>query len=180
MPLMPTIFPKLGLGVRSATAIASMLDIVRVPIFALLFLYQGWHGKAGMLIGRRSACRSDFFSCCSRRRCPSGSAGRQLATAIIGEIIFGAGAAALYYSALYYAMAVSASVESGGAHESLIGSGFALGPAIGLIGVALASATGGENAGMVAAAAPVMVICLIGRFGRCGSWLSRKLLPVPG
>ena len=52
-------------------------------------------------------------------------------------------------------------VEAGGANEGLIGSGFALGPAAGLIGLALAHALGGRQIGMLLGLGPVLVVCAV-------------------
>ena len=64
--------------------------------------------------------------------------GPRLAYVLVGLACLGAGMGAIYYAALYYAMAVGrARVEAGGTHEGLIGAGYALGPVIGLVGSAI-------------------------------------------
>ena len=50
----------------------------------------------------------------------------------------------------------NASVEAGGGHEGLIGTGFALGPLAGLIGVAIQPHIGSEVGGTLRGAAPIL------------------------
>jgi MFS family permease len=58
---------------------------------------------------------------------------------ISGLAVMGFGIAMTYCGALYYALAVqSAEIDAGGKHEALIGLGYTLGPACGLLGLALA------------------------------------------
>ncbi len=57
-----------------------------------------------------------------------------LAVIFIGFGVFGAGIGIIYYAALYYAMSIGkGQVDASGKHESLIGMGYAIGPASGLI-----------------------------------------------
>ena len=57
---------------------------------------------------------------------------------LVGFVVFGVGMGMVYYTALYYAMAVGrAEVDAGGVHEALIGVGYTIGPAAGLLGTAL-------------------------------------------
>jgi len=53
----------------------------------------------------------------------------------------------------------NASVDAGGAHEGLIGLGFAIGPAAGLVGTALAPALGGPLPGLLAGVGPLILLC---------------------
>ena len=69
---------------------------------------------------------------------------------VTGELLFGTAAGFLYTAALYYAQVVqNASVDAGGAHEALIGVGYALGPGAGLVGTALAHGAGPGSAAYV-------------------------------
>jgi hypothetical protein len=68
-----------------------------------------------------------------------------------------------YYLSLYYALVVeNASVDAGGGHEQMIGLGFAIGPVLGLAGIALAGPLGSQVLGMTAGVAPIMLITLVG------------------
>lgn len=158
-PLMPRIFGDLGY-VAAAPALASLVEIVRLSAFVLMFAYTGWHGRLAPALIAAFGLPLGFVMVLT---------GANLPTVLAGELIFGAAAGVGYYAALYYAMVVtSASVESGGAHESLIGGGFAFGPALGLAGLALAPMLGGPTQGMLAIAAPFALAAFIG---------SLKLLP---
>jgi hypothetical protein len=76
--------------------------------------------------------------------------GTNIGLVLAGEALFGAAAGLLYTAALYYAQVVqNASVDAGGAHEALIGAGYALGPLAGLIGTALAHGAGPGSAAYV-------------------------------
>jgi len=89
--------------------------------------------------------------------------GPSVAVVLLGELVFGVSAGMTYYAALYYAMVVkNASVDAGGAHEGLIGAGYAVGPAAGLAGNALAPAVGGVVLGRIVGVAPVVVACVVG------------------
>lgn len=171
VPLMPTIFmDKLGLSVQAASALGALVELIRAAMFTLLFFYQGWHGKAGMLVWAAIGLPVGFFLVLFSPYVPLWFTSQQIAAAILGEILFGAAAGAAYYAALYYAMVASASVESGSEHESLVGSGFALGPAAGLVGNGLAGVTGGAVAGMLTGVGPVVAVCFAAAL-----WPMRKL-----
>ena len=162
-PLLPFIFGREGMGFEPgpATVFASVIDATRFLTFVMMWLFIGWHGKRSTLIIGVILLPAGFLLTLL---------GTNLATVLIGEVLFGVAAGLTYYAALYYAMVVqNAAVEAGGAHEGLIGSGFALGPALGLIGVYLGGAATG-NAGLIAAAsAPLLIVC-----GIAGLWTLRK------
>jgi hypothetical protein len=92
--------------------------------------------------------------------------GQSVSAVIGGELLFGTAAGFLYTAALYYAQLVqNASVDAGGAHEALIGVGYALGPGAGLIGTALAGGAGPGSAayvrGMSIATLPLILVCTV-------------------
>jgi hypothetical protein len=93
--------------------------------------------------------------------------GNSLPVVILGEILFGVAAGFAYTAALYYALvAENASVDAGGAHESLIGIGIGLGPLLGLAGQMLVPFGGASSLGPFAALAlttgPLIAICVSG------------------
>ena len=151
-PLMPGLFAGFGYGVGWSPTLSSVMDVCRFGAFISLGAWAGWRG----------------------RRLPLGLAATGLpigfllvlfapdtAVAIAGQAVFGACAGQVYFIALYHAMVLhNASVEAGGHHEALIGLGFALGPAIGLGGTALADLTGGATSGMLLAVLPCVAACL--------------------
>jgi hypothetical protein len=88
--------------------------------------------------------------------------GGSLPVVIVGELLFGAAAGIIYFVSLYYAIVVkNASVEAGGGHEGLIGSGFALGPLAGLVGVAIGHRIGSDVGGRLLGVAPIFCICFL-------------------
>lgn len=149
-PLMPQIFADLGLTVTQATNGAALLDVVRVVAFVVLGYAAAWHGRVSPLAAVLVGLPVGFFAVLF---------GGSVPVVLVGEVIFGGAAGLAYYAALYYAMVVSnASVDAGGAHEGLIGGGFALGPLVGLTGLGLADALGGELWGMLAGVGPMLLL----------------------
>jgi len=149
IPLMPSIEAGLGLDELWWTPIASTWLIVRVVFFVVFERWHGWHGHwwtpwlgmSAMLTGFALAIISPAIG----RLIGAQLFGIDYPTLevntvgtvvlIIGLSMTGVGIAAIYYGALYYAMAVGGSdVDSGGKHEAFIGCGYTVGPLCGLIG----------------------------------------------
>jgi len=154
-PLMPEIMKGVGFDTASAARAAGLLDIARLCCFIALFTFSGWHGKKALILLAIAALPIGFALVLL---------GSSIPAVIGGEILFGAAAGFLYTAALYYAQVVqNASVDAGGAHEALIGLGYALGPAAGLIGTALAHGAGPGSAdyarGMSIATLPLIAVC---------------------
>jgi len=154
-PLMPEIMKGIGLDTASAARAASLLDVARLGCFIALFAFSGWHGRKLPILVAIAALPVGFALVLL---------GPRIAAVITGEVLFGASAGFLYTAALYYAQVVqNASVDAGGAHEALIGLGYALGPGAGLIGTALAHGAGPGSAGymegMSIATLPLIAVC---------------------
>lgn len=149
--VMPHIFDELGWK-GAGPALSGVLDVMRLAAFVALWLWTGWHGSVGLLGFSLAALPVGFFLVLFAGNLPM---------ALVGEMVFGLSMGTIYYAALYYAMVLkNASVDAGGTHESLIGLGFAIGPAAGLVGVAMVSVFGNEVYGMLSGIAPVLVVCL--------------------
>lgn len=150
--LMPGIFAgRLGYSARESAGMSGLLDVVRLGAFLVLGLWTAWRGRAGWLLQGIVVLPGGFLLVLF---------GPNLAMFLAGEAAFGWGAGAIYYAALYYAMVVkNAAVEAGGVHEALIGGGFALGPAAGLLGAAVEGRVGGELVGVLLGAAGVLAAC---------------------
>ena len=157
-PLMPELMKRVGFGTAAAARASSLLDVARLSCFIGLFAYSAWHGKKAPLVLAIVAlplgCALVLF-------------GPSVPAVVSGELLFGAAAGFLYTAALYYAQLVqNASVDAGGAHEALIGLGYALGPGAGLVGTALAHGAGpGSGAyvrGMTTATLPMIALCTLG------------------
>jgi MFS family permease len=171
-PLMPSLLEHLGLSVRVAAPVASLLDAVRVVSFGVFGWWAGWHGKRLPLWLTIAALPGGFILILL---------GDSLPLVIVGELIFGGAAGFAYMAALYYALvAENASVDAGGAHESLIGIGIGLGPLSGLAGQLLVGQrvpfTAGTALGPFVALAvttlPIMAVCALGSL--------RSLVRLPG
>ena len=149
--LMPRIFADLGYSTSRSTALSSALDITRLAGFAILGAWAGWHGRRYPLVLAMPILAGGFSLVIF---------GTSLGIVVGGELMFGAAAGIIYFAALYYAIVVkNASVEAGAGHEGLIGSGFALGPLAGLIGVALEPHIGSRVGGILLGVAPIYCIC---------------------
>ncbi|HET7539882.1 MAG TPA: MFS transporter [Polyangiaceae bacterium] len=156
-PLMPDIMRGVGLDTASAARAASLLDVARLGCFVALFAFSGWHGRQLPIVLAIAALPLGFALVLF---------GESIALVVVGEILFGAAAGLLYTAALYYAQVVqNASVDAGGAHEALIGLGYALGPLAGLIGTALAHGAAPGSAGYVqgmsVATLPLVAACSV-------------------
>lgn len=131
-PLMPDLLAKLGLSVAQATPTAALLDVGRLGCFAALGVLLAWRSRVPPLVLAIVLLPISFGMILF---------GRSVALVIAGEIVFGVAAGFAYYAALYYALVMqNASVEAGGAHEALIGMGFAVGPLAGLVAKYIAAA----------------------------------------
>ena len=160
-PLMPEIMRNIGFGTAAAARAASMLDVARLASFIGLFAYVGWHGRKTPILCAILALPVGFGMVLLGSHAPS---------VICGELVFGTAAGFVYTAALYYAQLVqNASVDAGGAHEALIGVGYALGPSAGLVGTALAGGAGPGSAayirGMAIATLPLIIVCSL-----CALW----------
>ncbi len=166
--LMPGIFSGgaargFGLSVAAASGLSGVVDVMRLAAFVLLQRTERWHFRWWPL----AACLLGL---------PAGFVlvllGPNLAAVLAGEALFGLSAGLIYYAALYYAMVVqNASVDAGGAHEGLIGLGFAAGPVAGLAGSWLAPWLGGPPRGVLLGVGAI--------FLACGLAALRRALPRP-
>ena len=152
-PYLPAVFDRLGYDVATATLLAAVLYGARVISFFAMERWHGWHGwKSPLVIGAIAM--------------PAGALlvllGADVATVVIGEILFGLFGGIVYTCSLYYGMVMkNASVEAGGDHEAVIGTGFTAGPLLGMLGTKLATPLG-PILGMTAGLSPIILIGLIG------------------
>lgn len=152
-PLMPNVLSALGVELGAATATAGLLDGARLIAFAALGANVGWRGRAGAHVASVAALPLGFALVLL---------GKSLLWVILGELLFGIAAGFVYTAALYYALLLkNASVDAGGAHEGLIGAGFALGPIAGLVGSSASSWVGNSTLSMLLASAPMTVFFAI-------------------
>jgi hypothetical protein len=125
-PILPYRFEAIGADVLLETPVTATWMLVRLAACTIMWRVGFWHGRWGTLL-LAGACMTGGFGLIVL-------AGN-LALMTVGFTIFGVGMGAVYYAALYYAMAVGrAEVDAGGTHEALIGSGYTVGPFAGLVG----------------------------------------------
>lgn len=149
--LIPFIFESLNVDVRISAGLSGLLDAVRLIAFLVLGAWTAWHGRRTGLVISLIALPASFAVIL---------AGHDLVSVLGAEIVFGLAAGTVYYAALYYAMVErNASVHASGAHEGLIGAGFAAGPGLMLLGRAIGPKVGGPTAGMALGVAPVVLLC---------------------
>jgi hypothetical protein len=166
-PLLPVLLSQLGYTIVAQTALAGCLDAGRASTFVLMQSTLTWHGRRSILALAATLLPMGFLVALS--------AGRGSLIAL-GLVVFGASHGVAYYASLYYAMVIgNAAVKSGGAHESLIGSGFVLGPAAALMGSALGNLWHQAALGLLAGVSPIVLIGAVGglwplwKGGRAGS-----------
>jgi len=127
-PLLPGVWASLGVAGALGAALSSTWMLARFGLFVVFTRNGAWRGRVGTLVAGVTALVSGFALTLG-----SGSVPAVLA----GLVLFGAGHGAVYFCALYYGMSVGkGEVDSGGAHEAIIGMGYLAGPALGLLGLA--------------------------------------------
>ena len=127
--LMPYKLDALGIETTWETPLTATWLVVRVLIVAGMWRLLFWHGRWSSLALAWTLMLVGFGLI---------AIGPNITSVLIGLGLVGAGQGMTYYSAIYYALAVgNAEVDAAGTHESLIGLGYAAGPAFGLIGLAL-------------------------------------------
>lgn len=133
-PFAPEALDRLAVGLAWQTPVAATWMLSRFVVFIVMERWHGWHGRwwlvavgaIGMVVGIGTALAAPTIG---------GLPG--ITALLLGLALLGVGNGAIYVASLYYAMEVGRGrVEAGGAHEALIGIGFAGGPATGLLAVA--------------------------------------------
>ncbi len=113
----------LGLSTSESGAFNSVWLFVRLAAFALLWRWTGWHYRFRWLLVAFASLAVSFLVLLTSER---------LLLLLAAQVVFGLAAGLIYYSSLFYAMDVGeAKSEHGGFHESAIGLGVCLGPALG-------------------------------------------------
>jgi MFS family permease len=131
-PVLPFLVRDLGIDEGMRTLVASLWMFARMLTVALLATRTFWHGRWSALAAGVLLLVGGFALAVLA---PSAT------LLVAGLCAFGAGHGIIYYSSLYYAMAVGgAEVDAGGRFEALIGLGYVVGP---LVGMAAASSQAG-------------------------------------
>ncbi len=133
-PLLPYRFEQIGIDVAWETPATATWMVTRVLIVVMMWRLPFWHGRWGMLLLAAATLTAGFAAIVLAPALP---------VMLWGFVSFGVGLGVIYYTALYYAMAVgAAAVDAGGTHEALIGAGYAAGPLTGLVGSAIGGPAG--------------------------------------
>lgn len=138
-PLLPSIADDLGVAEKWAPPLCSVWTFSRLAMFWVMGAWGGWHGRAGTLIWPASLLITGVaLSLLAPWPAVLG----------VGLTLFGLGMGAIYASAFYYAMEVGAAgVDAGGKHEALIGTGYSIGPMLGLAASSLSGFVGEPSIG---------------------------------
>jgi MFS family permease len=133
-PILPYRFEAIGVRLEFQTPATAVWMFARFIAMLIMYRLGFWHGRWGTLLLAASLMTGGFGLVVLAP---------DLAWMLIGFVFFGVGIGAVYYAALYYAMAVGrAEVAASGVHEALIGGGYTIGPLAGLAGTVLAKGTG--------------------------------------
>lgn len=131
-PFFPVAMHKMGIDLTWQTVVVSVWMTSRIPTMVLLERWHGWHGKAWPLAVGGIAVVLGFVGCVVAP--VLNMPGAALFVMVLALVLFGAGKGLVYTAAIYYAMELGqGEIDSGSTHEALIGVGYALGPAIGLL-----------------------------------------------
>jgi MFS family permease len=152
--LLPQKLQEVGMSESYRPAFSGLLDLMRAGSFVLLACWTWWHNRVSPLVLTIFVLPPAFAMVLLPGSIP---------TILAGELACGLAAGLTYYSALYYAMVVkNAAVDAGGAHESLVGLGFAVGPLLGLAGSWITQTSSCNPwRGVMAGATPVILLCML-------------------
>jgi MFS family permease len=121
--VVPGLARKLELTPMLAGFFCSVWFFSRVATFLGLWLWTGWHYRLRWFLSAYALLIVSFAALLLVPR---------LLVLLLAQIAFGFAVGLLYYSSLYYSMAVGDTKgEHGGVHESAIGAGIFAGPAVG-------------------------------------------------
>ena len=161
LAVIPMLAQQLGLSRTWAGIFCSVWLFARLGSFAFLWLWTDWHYRFRWFFGAYLMIITTFLVILL---VPN------LVVIIGAQVIFGAAVGLIYYSSLYYSMDVGDTKgEHGGFHESALGAGQFLGPAIGAIALALRPKVENSETWAVAAlltAGLVIILMVRGVAGR--------------
>jgi predicted MFS family arabinose efflux permease len=121
--IVPGLAHKLDLSPMQAGFFCSVWFFARVATFLTLWLWTGWHYRLRWFLGAYLLLIGSFAAILLVPK---------LGVIVLAQVAFGLAVGLIYYSSLYYSMAVGETKgEHGGLHESAIGAGIFAGPALG-------------------------------------------------
>lgn len=128
-PILPYLFASLGTADGAQAPIGATWHAARLAAVIVLWRTAFWHGRASTLVVAGLFLSIGFATAI---------AAPNETTLIVGLTALGLGQGTIYYNAIYYGLAVGgAEIEAGGIHEALVGAGYFVGPALGMLSLAL-------------------------------------------
>lgn len=128
-PILPYLFGSLGTEATLQAPIGSTWHVARLVAVIVLWRTAFWHGRPHTLVAAGILLAGGFALAV---------ASTNEALLMVGLASLGAGQGVIYYSAIYYGLALGgAKVEAGGTHEALVGAGYFVGPLLGLASLSL-------------------------------------------
>lgn len=124
-PILPYLFNNLATAAAMQAPIGSTWHLARLTAVLVLWRTAFWHGRAASLVAAGLLLSLGFATAV---------AAPNEWVLIVGLAALGLGQGAIYYSAIYYGLAVGkAEIDAGGIHEALVGAGYFVGPLLGLL-----------------------------------------------
>lgn len=134
-PFLPSAMDTLAVPIAWQPVVLSAWQLPRMLGFVVHQVTTAWRGNWAHPISGGVMLAVGFIAAILAPRLAA-DIGTTMGTVLLvgGLTVFGAGMSCIYSGAIYYAMSVgNAEVDAGGAHEALIGVGYTIGPAIGLV-----------------------------------------------
>jgi predicted MFS family arabinose efflux permease len=123
VPVIPSLAQKLDLSTAMSGVFASVWFFARLGAFGVLWQWTGWHYRFRWLLVAYGVLVASFATLLLVER---------LWWLVLAQVAFGLAVGLFYYSSLFYSMDLGETKgEHGGLHESAIGAGMFLGPAVG-------------------------------------------------
>jgi hypothetical protein len=127
-PVLPYRLSALGTDIPESVVAATWM-VARFATLGVMARVHVWHGRWGALAFGGTALAGGVVLTLL---------GPSLPLAVLGLFFFGLGMGVVYFSSIYYSLAVGhGAVDAGGGFEALIGLGYVLGPLLGLTARAL-------------------------------------------
>ncbi len=132
-PILPYLFSTLGTNASWQAPIGATWHLTRLLAVLVLWRTAFWHGRGASLMVAGVLLSLGFAVAV---------AAPNEMWLIIGLTALGIGQGTIYYSAIYYGLAIGAAeVDAGGIHEALVGAGYFVGPMLGLIALSAGAGT---------------------------------------
>lgn len=157
MPMLPFLLADQRFDTATQTLVGSVWLVARWLAFIALGMSAWWHTRPTILLAAAAVMLIAFLGIAlppSQLFASPVSPGTDLAALLLWQSLLGLALGVIYSGSLYFGMVLGdGSTEHGGYHEALIGLGWILGPAAGMI--ALWLRPGDMRAGVIAVGAVI-------------------------